>query len=466
MKKMIKKTRLYISLTIAKGAIFFLRLFGTGGTSLPGKLALMLYPDILKVLADQYKIILVTGTNGKTTTSRIIEQILADNHVLYTSNRSGANLISGLATTLISDVKINSTARSKTALLEVDEAAFRIASRYIKPSILVVTNFFRDQLDRYGELYSTLNAVKEGISNIPDTTLILNADDSLCASLGNDVPNQVIYYGLETSAISDDNRLSLNNDASFCLYCMSKYEYEFRSYGHLGHFKCPECGYSRPEALIQVSKIPSMSGSFSRAVFSTPAGTFSTQINLPGLYNIYNALAGVTFAEVMGFSHEKTIHALSTFESGFGRMESINLGDKNIQVILIKNPAGFNQVLNYLLTVENPSVISFLINDKIADGTDISWLWDAELEALSEIQQRVYRFFVSGTRAEDMAVRLKYAGVFADHITIEYDNAVMLNSALGLLKSGETLFILPTYTAMLDIRKVLKKRFKLKNFWQ
>ena len=466
MKKMIKKTRLYISLTIAKGAIFFLRLFGTGGTSLPGKLALMLYPDILKVLADQYKIILVTGTNGKTTTSRIIEQILADNHVLYTSNRSGANLISGLATTLISDVKINSTARSKTALLEVDEAAFRIASRYIKPSILVVTNFFRDQLDRYGELYSTLNAVKEGISNIPDTTLILNADDSLCASLGNDVPNQVIYYGLEASAISDDNRLSLNNDASFCLYCMSKYEYEFRSYGHLGHFKCPECGYSRPEALIQVSKIPSMSGSFSRAVFSTPTGTFSTQINLPGLYNIYNALAGVTFAEVMGFSHEKTIHALSTFESGFGRMESINLGDKNIQVILIKNPAGFNQVLNYLLTVENPSVISFLINDKIADGTDISWLWDAELEALSEIQQRVYRFFVSGTRAEDMAVRLKYAGVFADHITIEYDNAVMLNSALGLLKSGETLFILPTYTAMLDIRKVLKKRFKLKNFWQ
>ena len=466
MKKMIKKTRLYISLTIAKGAIFFLRLFGTGGTSLPGKLALMLYPDILKVLADQYKIILVTGTNGKTTTSRIIEQILADNHVLYTSNRSGANLISGLATTLISDVKINSTARSKTALLEVDEAAFRVASGYIKPSILVVTNFFRDQLDRYGELYSTLNAVKEGISNIPDTTLILNADDSLCASLGNDVPNQVIYYGLEASAISDDNRLSLNNDASFCLYCMSKYEYEFRSYGHLGHFKCPECGYSRPEALIQVSKIPSMSGSFSRAVFSTPTGTFSTQINLPGLYNIYNALAGVTFAEVMGFSHEKTIHALSTFESGFGRMESINLGDKNIQVILIKNPAGFNQVLNYLLTVENPSVISFLINDKIADGTDISWLWDAELEALSEIQQRVYRFFVSGTRAEDMAVRLKYAGVFADHITIEYDNAVMLNSALGLLKSGETLFILPTYTAMLDIRKVLKKRFKLKNFWQ
>lgn len=466
MKKLINKTRLYISLVLAKGAIFFLRLLGTGGTSLPGKLAFAIYPDILRVLAGQYKIILVTGTNGKTTTSRIIEQILSDNHVLYTSNRSGANLISGLVTTLIADVKINAVPKSQTALLEVDEAAFRIASKYIKPSVLVVTNFFRDQLDRYGELYSTLNAVKEGISNIPDATLILNADDSLSASLGNNVPNPVIYYGMEASAISGEVRLSQNIDASFCLYCTTKYEYEFRSYGHLGHFKCPECGYSRPEALIQIAKISSMSGSFSRAVFSTGTGTFSAQINLPGLYNIYNALAGVTFAEVSGFSHEKTIHALSCFECGFGRMESITIRDKNIQVILIKNPAGFNQVLNYLLTVENPSVISFLINDQIADGTDISWLWDVDLEALAEIQQRVYRFFVSGIRAEDMAVRLKYAGIYTDHITIEDDNAVMLDSALNLLNPGETLFILPTYTAMLDIRKVLKKRFKLKNFWQ
>lgn len=466
MKKLINKIRLYISLILAKGAIFFLRLFGTGGTSFPGKLAMMLYPDILGELADKYKIILVTGTNGKTTTSRIIEQILIDNHIPYTSNKSGANLISGLATTLIADIKINGLPKSQTALLEVDEAAFRLASRHIKPYALIVTNFFRDQLDRYGELYSTLNAVKEGISNIPDTTLILNADDSLCASLGNNVQNPVIYYGMDSTAISDDNRSGLNNDASFCLFCMTKYEYSFRTYGHLGHFKCPECGYSRPEALIQAAKIPSMTATFSRAVFNTPSGTFSAQINLPGLYNIYNALAGVTFAEVSGFSHEKTIHSLSCFESGFGRMESINLGDKNIQVILIKNPAGFNQVLNYLLTVENPSVISFLINDKIADGTDISWLWDTDLEALSEVQNRFYRFFVSGIRAEDMAVRLKYAGIYADHITIETDYAAMLDSAVSLLKPGETLFILPTYTAMLGIRKVLKRRFKLRNFWQ
>lgn len=466
MKKFLNKIRLFVSLILAKGAIFFLRLFGTGGTSFPGRLALILYPDILKELAGKYKIILVTGTNGKTTTSRIIEQILIDNHIPYTSNKSGANLINGLATALIADVKSNAVPRSQTALLEVDEAAFRLASRHMKPYALVVTNFFRDQLDRYGELYSTLNAVKEGISNIPETTLILNADDSLCASLGNNVINPVIYYGIEATVIPEENRQDTNNDASFCQYCMTKYEYEFRTYGHLGHFKCPECGYSRPEALIQVGKIFSMSGNFSRASFNTPSGTFSAKINLPGLYNIYNALAGVTLAEVFGFPHEKTIHSLSCFESGFGRMESINLGDKYIQVILIKNPAGFNQVLNFLLTVESPFVISFLINDKIADGTDISWLWDADLEALNEIQNKVYRFFVSGIRAEDMAVRLKYAGIYSDRITIENNNPAMLDSALALLKPGETLFILPTYTALLDIRKVLKKRFKLKNFWQ
>lgn len=466
MKNIFNKIRCYTAIILAKAAISVLRLFGSGGTSLPGKIALAIYPNILRVISGGYRIILVTGTNGKTTTSRIIEQILKDNNIKYTANRSGANLLSGLVTTLISDAYISAAPGSHTALLEVDEAALRIASKYISPSVLIVTNFFRDQLDRYGELYSTLNAVKDAISNFPDTTLILNADDSLCASLGNNVPNPVIYYGMEKSSITDESTVKTNNDASFCIYCKTRYEYSFRSYGHLGHFKCPECGYCRPEALIQVSKISSMSGSFSNVVFDTPSGAFSAQINLPGLYNIYNALAGVTFAEASGFPHEKTIRSLTRFESGFGRMESINLGDKNIQVILIKNPTGFNQVLNYLQTVENPGVISFLINDKIADGTDISWLWDAELEVLTDMQTRISGFFVSGIRAEDMAVRLKYAGIFTDRITIENDNAAMLDAALNKLKPGETLFILPTYTAMLDIRKVLKKRFKLKSFWQ
>ena len=466
MKNMIRRIQLFIALLVAKGAIFLLRLAGSGGTSLPGKLAMAIYPEILTLLSGKYRIIMVTGTNGKTTTSRIIEQVLKENRIAYVANKSGANLLSGLATILISDVKMDGRPRSQTALLEVDEAAFRLSSKYMKPDVLVVTNFFRDQLDRYGELYSTLKAVQVGISRLPDTTLVLNADDSLCASLGKDVPNPVIYYGMNELELPGDDAQPGSNDASYCMYCKAKYGYRFRSYGHLGHFECPQCGYSRPEALIQANKILSLSGEFSKVVFNTPSGSFAAQINLPGLYNIYNALAAVSFAEALGFSHEKTIHALSRFESGFGRMESISLGEKNIQVILIKNPTGFNQVLKFLLTVENPAVIVLSINDRLADGTDISWLWDVNFEALTEMQSKVTRFFVSGIRAEDMAVRLKYAGIFTDRITLEKDYGALLDRALELIKAGETLYILPTYTAMLDIRKILKKRFRLKNFWQ
>lgn len=467
MKKLINTVRFYTALFLGKCAIYILRLTGSGGTNLPGKLAMILCPEILRIIGAKYRVIMVTGTNGKTTTARIMEQILKENQIKYISNKSGANLTSGLVTTLISDIKLNGSPTSPTALLEVDEAAFRVVSKHVHPAALVVTNFFRDQLDRYGELYSALEAVREGISNNPDTTLILNGDDSLCASLGKDVQNPVIYYGMDEIPNSEEESgVGVNNDASYCYYCKTKYEYLYRTYGHLGHFKCAECGYERPEPLVHCIRVPAMTSEFSIAVINTPSGSFEAHISLPGLYNIYNALAAVTFAEVLGFSHNKVINALSCFESGFGRMELIPLGEKSIQVILIKNPTGLSQVLKYLTTVDKHCVVCFMINDKAADGTDISWLYDVDFEPLKNMQNKISRIFVSGIRAEDMAVRLKYAGIFTDHITIEKNNQVMLDSALNTLKAGETLFILPTYSALLDIRKILKKRFKLKNFWQ
>ena len=468
MKRIINFILCRIAVIAAKAMIFLLRVAGSGGTSFPGKLAIKIYPGILSELSRKYRIFMITGTNGKTTTSRIIAEILKENGISYVANKSGANLISGIATCLISDIKINMTPGSHTALLEVDEAAFRVATETVKPAAVVVTNFFRDQLDRYGELYDTLNTARKVISHIPDATLILNVDDSLCASLGNNVSNPVIYYGFDEQAVSSvqEQDPALNHDASFCLFCKTKYQYKSRFYGHLGLFACTGCGYGRPEALVSVEKVTVLSGDFSAVIFNTPSGKFSAQINLPGLYNIYNALAATAFAETLGFSHEKTVYALSAFESGFGRMESISLEDRTIQVILIKNPVGFSQVINFLLTVENAAVISFIINDNLADGTDISWLWDAELVVLADIQDRVSAFFVSGTRADDMAVRLKYAGIYSNRITIENDKGAMLDAALNLLRPGETLYILPTYTAMLDIRKTLEKRYKLKYFWQ
>ncbi|NLX77977.1 MAG: Mur ligase family protein [Clostridiaceae bacterium] len=467
MKRIIKLLRLYTALFIGKLAIYVCRIAGSGGTSFPGRIAMKIYPEILRTIGSGYRIIMITGTNGKTTTARIIEQILRENHIKYVANKSGANLVSGLVTTLISDVRLKGTPSSPTALLEVDEAAFKVASKYVHPAVLVVTNFFRDQLDRYGELFSAVESVKEGILNSPDTTLVLNGDDSLCASLGRDVKNPVIYYGMDNiPGFEEENGINLNNDASYCLFCKNKYEYLYRTYSHLGSYKCPGCGFQRPEPLVHISRVPAMTGEFTTAVINTPSGNFEANINLPGFYNIYNALAAVTFAEVLGFSHDKTVKALACFESGFGRMESIPVDDKNIQVILIKNPTGLSQVLKYLSTVDRPFVICFMINDNTADGTDISWLYDVDFEPLKNMQNMIRRIFASGIRAEDMAVRLKYAGIFTDNIVIEKNNPAMLDAALNTLNAGETLFILPTYTALLDIRKLLKKRFDLKNFWQ
>jgi len=275
MRGLINKILFYSALFLGKIMIHLLRITGYGGTSLSGKLAMAVCPDILRILAAKYRIIMVTGTNGKTTTSRIIEQILAENQIKYVSNKSGANLVSGLTTTLISDVRLNGSPSSPTALLEVDEAAFRAASKHVHPAVLVVTNFFRDQLDRYGELYHTVEAVRDGIRSNPDTTLILNGDDSLCASLGRNVKNPVIYYGMDKLPDNEEeNGRHDNSDASYCLWCKTRYVYLYHIYSHLGYYKCPECGYERPEPLVHVARIPAMTSEFSTAVINTPSGSF------------------------------------------------------------------------------------------------------------------------------------------------------------------------------------------------
>ena len=465
MRKYFSRAQFFVAILVAKSLILILRFLGSGATTLPGKIAKYIHPGIIPLLTKDLRIIMVTGTNGKTTTSRIVARLLEENTTPFITNKSGANLISGLISTLIDSVSLGGKHEADTALFEIDEAAFKKISSFISPDILIVTNFFRDQLDRYGELYTTLKGVREGIILSPSTRLVLNADDSLCASLGVDVPNEVIYYGLNESAISK-KAVTQSLDAAFCLYCQNKYDFNYRTFSHLGSFYCEKCGYSKPEAMVAVNKIFSLTNSYSEVEIETPIGSYTAKINLPGLYNIYNALAAATFAELLGYSASKIISALKSFECGFGRQEVITINDKNIKLILVKNPTGFNQVLEYLLTVNNPAIISFIINDNLADGTDISWLWDVDFEMLSDLQSQVKRFYTSGTRAEDMSVRLKYSGIFKDRIFIEKDYKTLIDNSLSDLSPGETLYLLPTYTSMLEIRSVLKKMFKLKDFWK
>jgi len=465
MKQRFSRPRFWAAVLTAKFAIVILRLFRSGGTSLPGKLALKLYPQILDHLAGLFRVTMITGTNGKTTTSRIVLSMMEQKGLKVVTNKSGANLSSGITTTLISALTLSGRPRFSHALLETDEAAFRTLAPRLKPETVIVTNFFRDQLDRYGELHTTVNNVREGISKIPEAVLILNADDSLCASLGRNVPNKVIYFGMG-EGVYPESGASINSDAAFCIQCKSRYEYSSVTFGHLGHFRCPSCGYERPHTHVECSGILSYDNLGSRVEISGPGMKITAKLALPGLYNIYNALAGASFGLALGLDEKAIAEALTGFECGFGRMETVSVQDKELKMILVKNPTGFNQVLRYLLTQEKPCVIAFAINDRLADGTDISWLWDVDFEVLALMAERVRKFYVSGIRAEDMAVRLKYAGISPDRILMEKDYRQLIHKVLQDTGSKETCYILPTYTAMLDIRKILKKQFGLKEFWK
>lgn len=464
------RLRLTLTVILCKLIIKACRLVNWGGTTFPGKVALKLYPGIIKALAASYTIIMVTGTNGKTTTTRIIGQMLTENNIEFITNKSGANLVYGVVSTFIEAASPTGENTVNTALIEMDEAAFNAITKHIEPDVLVVTNFFRDQLDRYGELYTTLKGVQAGIDRCGKTRLVLNADDSLCATLGRNQTKETCFYGFGSDAASGSDE-SMNADAMFCYYCKTKYEYTNHVYGHLGGFACPSCGYQRPETQVTCTRIAELSSESTTVEFTVKdgedlAGFHSAKINLPGLYNVYNSLATVACGCILGLPVENSIKALEIFESGFGRMETIVTDGKAIKLILVKNPTGFNQVLSFLMTEDKNAQLAFIINDNAADGRDISWLWDVDFEKLTNLQEKLDNIYTSGIRAEDMAVRLKYAGLYTNNITIEKDYASLVSTGLQRTKPGHSFYILPTYTAMLDIRNVLRKKFGLKEFWK
>jgi len=474
--EIMNKIRLILAIFVSRLTMIICRLTNRGGTALPGKIALKIYPGILGEITRSFKIITVTGTNGKTTTTGIIAKILESAGIKYISNKSGANLLSGITGTFVSAVNFLGQSTCSTALIEIDEAVLSKISFHFKPDIIVVTNFFRDQLDRYGEIYTVLEGIKNAINNLPESLLVLNADDSLCASLGRNVVNKVIYYGINNPGIeiADEHKDAIrsegNSDAQFCIYCKNKYEYAWRTYGHLGEFKCMSCGYERPEVQVACTGIDKMTDSYSsiRIHFDGYDTENSNNINisLPGLFNVYNALAASACGIAANIPYEVIIPALSEYKSGFGRMEEINAGGKTIKIILVKNPAGFNQVLDYLSMEDKNIVIGFIVNNMAGDGVDTSWLWDVDFEKLNPMESKIQKIFISGARGFDMGVRLKYAGLPVENLHMTEDVAALLDEGLEAVDENTRFFIMPTYTAMLEIRKILKKRYNLKNYWK
>ena len=460
-----------LSVAACKVTRRILRLTGRGGTALPGKAARVFAKDILARTSEGMEILVVTGTNGKTTSSRMIEHALTLTGRDVLANRSGANLLSGVTAELTCNATLTGKPKSHYAVIECDEGALRQVAPLIHPKVIIVTNLFRDQLDRYGEVTHTVNAIRKGIESVPDTTICLNADDSLVASLADGLPNRIVWYGMDTPAGAQKE--AAVSDAKYCIRCGAPYAYRYHTYAHLGGFYCPSCGYARPDADVAVTAVESMDMDGSRVRLRFGETEYEAAIALPAVYNIYNAAGAACALNAFGLSPEEILPALSDVHSGFGRMETFHVergtgnaagadGPVRVQMILVKNPAGCSQALNYVASVGQDYNLILCLNDRTADGHDISWIWDADYELLAE-NTHVKHILVSGDRAEDLQLRLKYAGFEEERITLEKDNAQLL---AAIRRSTLPVFILPNYTSMLALRKVLSDATGAGEFWE
>ena len=428
------------------------RLGGRGGTTLPGRVLLRLDPGAIATLGKRLErgSVVVSATNGKTTTSAMLAAVLESAGARVVHNRAGSNMNWGVATALIDAGR----APGQIGLFEVDEAWLARVARDLDPSLMLLSNLFRDQLDRYGELevladrWAELVAERGGRS-----TLVLNADDPLVADLGRE-RERVVYFGVEDRSHSLE-ALEHASDSKRCRNCGHEYVYDAVYLGHLGRYRCLNCGRERPVPQVAAEKVTLRGMSGSDVRITTPAGQIELRLPLPGLYNVYNALAATAAALELGASTEQVREALAGFAAAFGRVERLQVGGREVAILLVKNPAGANEVLR-TLTLEGEKLDLWIaLNDGIADGRDISWIWDADFEVLAG---RVERITCSGTRAEEMALRLKYAGVDAP-IAVERSLGRSLDSAVANgAGNGRPLYALPTYTALLELRDLLADR--------
>lgn len=438
------------------------RLLHRGGTAMPGRFALKLCPDLLARLSKNVRSVVITGTNGKTSSSRIVEQAFVEQGRSYFANRSGANLLSGITTEFVMNCTLGGKMKKEWAVIECDEAAAVKVFPQLQPQVVVVTNLFRDQLDRFGEVTHTLSNIRTAIEAVPQAALCLNADCSLCSSLALSLPNRVVYFGMEKGAVPSRAKPELS-DATHCIRCKTEYEYDYISYGHLGGFRCPKCGYARHAADYAVTDVIEQRSSGTTAAFSIRGERRVVEINLPALYNVYNAVGALAAAMESGVGADEAVRALASFQCGFGRMEAFRLGKADVRMMLVKNPAGCNQVIDYLENLHNRLVLAICLNDRGADGTDISWIWDAEFERLNSIAGRIEKVIVSGDRAQDMRVRLKYAGIPDENITVERDYEKLVSSLEPLQTD---VCLMPTYTAMLELRSVMIRHCGGAEFWE
>ena len=428
-----------------------------GGTTVPGKLLWKLDPGAIDRLAARLPLgsAVISATNGKTTTAAMAAGILRERFRLA-HNSSGANLVSGIASTLI-DARA-----AELGLFEVDEAALPEVLSRVKPKAVCLGNLFRDQLDRYGELEYVAERWRSAVRALPgDAALAVNGDDPQVGALAQERPNALVFGVDDPSAA----RPSLQHaaDSKYCVRCGAPYEYRAAYVGHLGDYRCPACGHSRPPLNVVAREIE-LNGLESVSFrLVTPSGTSVVRLHVPGLYNVYNALAAASLTLNLGAQLDEIVAGIESFNAAFGRFERIRVGDRGLLMLLIKNPAGANEAVRTIVEGGAPAVAVIALNDAIADGRDVSWIWDVDFEPLIP---GLTRLVATGDRAAELALRFKYGGLDARAIDVLPSLEAALDRGLELTPPRGELVVLPTYTAMLALRRIVGDRGFVRPYWE
>jgi lipid II isoglutaminyl synthase (glutamine-hydrolysing) len=472
---------LSVKLALARAVGALSRVRGGGGTSAPGKVLLRLAPTAIATLGARLRqgSVLISATNGKTTTATMAASILEGAGIELVHNQAGANMAGGIAATLLAAAQPGDRMAGELGLFEVDELWLASLAGQLRPRAILLGNLFRDQLDRYGEL-DTIADSWEHVLSLGGARLVANADDPLIADLGREQLG-ALYFGVEDDALQLPG-MAHAADAKHCRRCGGPYAFDAIYLGHLGHYRCPNCGRSRPLPAVTARDVRLEGVRAARFTLGTPAGEAEIALALPGLYNVYNALAAAALATALDVPLELIVAGLEATTAAFGRAEAVTVAvppaparehgasangaraaQRELRILLVKNPAGANEVLRTLALEPGEHDLLGVLNDQIADGRDVSWIWDADFELLAG---RVRVFTCSGSRAADLATRLKYAGVQPERIRVRVDLPAALDeSAAEGADGGRPLYALPTYTAMLALRELLVARGEASSAW-
>jgi UDP-N-acetylmuramyl tripeptide synthase len=449
-----------------KAARLGLHIGGRGGTALPGLVALTIDPDFIAAVGSElsHGVVLVSGTNGKTTTARMLSDIVRATGWAPIHNRSGSNLERGIAGALLADSNWRAEPSGDIGMFEVDEASLPLVLGRIAPRIVLVTNLFRDQLDRYFEIDQLARRIGDAIAKLDQrVTLVLNADDPIVAMLGERHRGPVVYFGVDDPDVGGRVPQAIS-DATRCPRCRAPLRYDRVVLAHEGDWSCASCGLMRPARDLSATRVALTSVSSEIEIRTAVASAFDpVRVPVAGLYNAYNALAALAVARALDIALPTAALAIANFRPAFGRLEQVSVDGRELRLILVKNPAGFNAAIGALLETDRRPRLLAALNDRDADGRDVSWIWDADFEALAPAVEHAV---VTGIRSRDLANRFKYAGVPRDRIEVMQPWGSAIDRAIGSAPQGGEVIVLATYTAMLALREELARRGHVAPFWE